>query len=48
MLPAYLYEPGPGLRVEATNDRTGVTALPLMVDADLAVRIAALALAGVR
>jgi len=48
VLPAYLYDLGLGLRVDATLDRTGVAAVSLMVDVDLAVLIAAFALAGAR
>lgn len=48
VMPAYLYDLGLGLRVDATLDRTGVAAVSLLVDVDLAVLIAAFALAGAR
>ena len=48
VLPAYLYDLGLGLRVDATLDRTGVAAVSLLVDVDLAVLLAAFALAGAR
>ncbi len=48
VMPAYLYDLGLGLRVDATLDRTGVAAVGLLVDVDLAVPIAAFALAGAR
>lgn len=45
VMPAYLYDLGLGLRVDATLDRTGVAAVSLLVDVDLAVLLAAVALA---
>jgi hypothetical protein len=48
VMPAYLYDLGLGLRVDATLDRTGVAAVSLLVDVDLAVLLAAFALAGAR
>jgi hypothetical protein len=48
VMPAYLYDLGLGLRVDATLDRTGVAAVSLLVDVDLAVLFAAFALAGAR
>ncbi|MFO0626635.1 MAG: hypothetical protein U0325_13555 [Polyangiales bacterium] len=48
VMPAYLYDLGLGLRVDATLDRTGVAAVSLLVDVDVAVLFAAFALAGAR
>ena len=48
MLPAYIYDLGLGVRVDATLDRTGVAAVSLLVDVDVAVLFAAFALAGLR
>lgn len=48
VMPAYLYDLGLGLRVDTTLDRTGVAAVTLLVDVDLAVLLAAFALAGAR
>lgn len=46
MVPAYLYDLGLGLRADATIDETGVAAVSLLVDVDVAVLVVALGAAG--
>lgn len=46
VVPAYLYDLGLGLRADATIDETGVAAVSLLVDVDVAVVIAMLGAAG--